>query len=962
MTAQDRPRSGQLDGMNRRRFIALGTAAGAAAAFAGTGGRARAASSGSPGSPGDSGGLAGSGSPGGPGQPAGYLMTATSLGVNTNSGDSNFLDAAVPGLLRQAHIGRVRYPGGSGADFFDWQTDGPVTWPQYMGVITSIGAAPLITVNYGELSQGPAAAAAWVTNASTYAGYSSQTALWVLGNEEYGAWELDQHPNPHTPESFAAYARAYFEAMHAADPNVRVGFPMCVTRAVSGGTGTWVADPDLWNRAILGRNADQVDFIDFHWYPVFGIPVLSNAEIFETVERIPGVMRYLQDIVAESGSDAPIVCGESNISQSEIVYNVQPVAALYAAATSLKFLSHGAIGYLWWQVHNDDNMNGDFGFLSNGTGSPGPSATTLTAAAAPGSRNLAVASTSGFYYGHQFTIGTGAALESRKITAIGGAAALSAAAGAGARTVGVDSVTPFATGAPVVIGTGAALESRVVVSVGTGASSGALAAPAAAGDRNIKIVGQGRGGQDFPVFMPPGFARGAQVTVDTGAAAETVTAADVGFSSSLGTTLAAPAAAGDLTLYVAEVTDSGTGVANYVGDLITIGSGADEEVSVIRAVGTGAGAATTTAAAVAAGAAKVRLASIAGVTIGHRLRLDSGADLEITAPVTAVGSTSATTLAAAAAAGSTVIKVTSVSGISAGDSLQIGETFFGLFIGVTAVVASAGTAGASGTGITLTAPLTSPQAAGTPVADATADVALAAPVTRAHASGVIAQDIGTGITLTAPLGGAHAIGTSTRDAGTGIMLTAPLRRAHSDGAAVTTPGTGVLLDQPLSGAHAAGTAVTSSGITFTPALSSAHSAGTTVNELGLMEPPLDTPLPAYWGYVMASLLTAPGSYLSDLPSPAPMVLAYQSFLPGTSAAVMLINADDVNPVTVAVHGLSPPQGTLTTYGYGLEQPAVVTAATTATAAADGVLLRPESMTVLTGAIGDNQPAITLSVR
>jgi hypothetical protein len=889
-------------------------------------------------------------------------MTATSLGVNTNSGDSNFLDAAVPGLLRQAHIGRVRYPGGSGADFFDWQTDGPVTWPEYMGVITSIGAAPLITVNYGELSQGPAAAAAWVTNAGTYAGYSSKTALWVLGNEEYGAWELDQHPNPHTPQSYAVYVRPYFEAMHAADPDVRVGFPMCVPRAVSGGTGTWVADPDLWNRTILSQNADQVDFIDFHWYPVFGVPVLSNAQIFETVQRIPGVMRYLDSIKRDYGSKAPIVCGESNISQSEIVYNVQPVAALYAAATALKFLSHGAIGYLWWQVHNDDNMNGDFGFLSNGTGSPGPSATTLTAAAAAGDRTISVASTTGFYYGHQFTIDTGTAQESRKITAIGGASALSAGAAAGARTIMVDSVAPFAPGAPVTIDTGTVQESRTVVSVGTAASAAALAAPAAAGDKNIKIVGQGLNGQTFPVFMPAGFVPGARVTVDTGSAAETVTVAAVGFSSSLGTTLVAPAAPGDTTVYVSEVTDTNTGVANYVGDPVTIGSGADEEVSVIRAVGTGAGAATSTVAAVAKGATTVRLADVTGVTIGHRLVLDSGASLEITAPVSSIGPTAATTLAAAAAAGATVVEVASVSGISAGDSVQIGETFFGLFFGQTVTVTSVGTSGASGTGITLATALTSAQAAGTAVTDTTAGVTLAAPLTRAHASGVSAQDIGTGITLARPLAKAHAIGDPARDAGNGIELVARLRKSHADGAAVSTPGTGVLLSEPLTSAHAAGAAVASSGITFTPALSAAHASGAAVNELGLMEPPLDTPLPAYWGYVMASLLTTPGSYLSDMPSPGPAVLAYQSFQPGSSVAVMLINTDDVNPVTIAVGGLHPPQGTLTSYSYGLEQPSVIAGSTTVGAAASGVLLRPESMIVLTGAAGDTQPAITLSVR
>jgi hypothetical protein len=946
--SEDQQHGQNLPGLSRRRFVALGVAAGAGALAAGTGlTQAAAASTGT---------SAGAGAS----TSAGYLMTPSSLGVNTTSGDSTFLDAAVPGLLRDAHIGRVRYPGGGGADLFDWQTDGPVTWPQYMAVMDAIDAAPLITVNYGELSQGPEAAAAWVKSANTFAGYSGKTALWVLGNEEYGAWELDQHPDPHTPESFAVNVLPYFEAMHAADPETRVGFPMTVPRHVSGGTGTWVADPDLWNRTIMKHDAGQVDFIDFHWYPVFGVPVLSNAQIFETVQRIPGVMRYLHGIVAEYGSDAPIICGESNISQSEIVYNCQPVAALYAAASALTFLSHGAIGYLWWQVHNSDNMNGDFGFLASATGSPGPSATTLTAPAASGARHIEVAGTAGFYYGHQFTIGTGTAQESRKITAIGGATTLASPAAVGARNVKVGSVVPFAPGTPVSIGSGTSTDLRSVVSAGTAADTGTLAAPAAAGDRNIKIVGTGMGGQSIPVFMPIGFAAGGQVSIGTGAAAETATITAVGESSSLGTTTVAPAAAGDRKIYVTEVTDSNTGIATYVGDPITIDSGGSEEVRVISAIGTGAAAATTLADPAPAGVTNVRVANSTGITAGHPLLLDSGAKLEIAGPIADVSPQAATTLAAAAAAGDTSIKVGSVAGLNAGDTLQIGASFFGSFFGETAVIQSVGTAGASGTGVTLTAPLTQAETSGTAVTDVTSTVTLAAPVTTDHASGVIAQDIGAGITLSAPLEKAHAIGVPARDAGTGLTLAAPLRKAHADGTAVTTPGTGIILDAPLARPHDAGEAAASTGITLTPALTSAHPNGTTVNELGLAEPPLDTPMPAYWGYVMASLLTTPGAYLSDLPSPAPNVLAFQSFLPGTSHAVLLINTDDTAPVTVAVRGLQA-VGTLTTHSYGLEQPSVVQSTTPAAQAESGVLLRPESMTVLTGTVGRVQPPPTLRV-
>ena len=195
----------------------------------------------------------------------------------------------------------------------------------------------------------------------------------MLGNEGYGSWETDQHSDPHMPQSYATNVKPYLQAMHAVDPNARLGFPMTINRDMSGGTGTWVADPDLWNKTILCQNQSEINWIDFHWYPVFGIPVLSNRRASSTGSGFRARWTTCAASIEQCGTTIPITVSESNISQSEIVYNAQPVAALYAAATALKCLSKGAAGYMWWQVFNSDNMNGDFGFLSDATGTPGPS-------------------------------------------------------------------------------------------------------------------------------------------------------------------------------------------------------------------------------------------------------------------------------------------------------------------------------------------------------------------------------------------------------------------------------------------------------------------------------------------------------------------------------------------------------------------------------------------------------------
>ncbi|GAB3002988.1 hypothetical protein LWP59_12915 [Amycolatopsis acidiphila] len=808
--------------------------------------------------------------------PPGPLTTAQSLGVNATGYDRRMTDAEIPGLLRQAGIGLIRYPGGGNADGFDWRTDGPFTWPLFVQLDQQVGAAPLITVNYGQTALGPAVAADWAADAVRRPGWDSRTALWVLGNEGYGPWEIDEHPDSHTPQSYAQHAREYFEAIHRADRSARVGFPMTIDRDVAAGTGTWVPDPDRWNRTVLSANRDQVDWIDFHWYPVFGVPVLSNAQIFETVRRIPGAMRYLAGVIAESGSRAPVFVSESNISQSEIVYNAQPVAALYAAATALTFLSHGAHSFLWWQVHNTDDMNGDFGFLSDGTGSPGPSATTLSAPARAGDRQLRVTSTDGFHYGHRFTIGSGAGQESRKITAIGGGTVLSAPAAAGSRTIHVGAVVPFAPGTEITIGSEATAERGTVKTVGTGAGAAALAAPAAPGDRTLYIVGEGMGGQSIPVFMPISLAPGAQVVVGSGADAETVTVASVGTSSSLATTTVAPVSPGEKTVYVAETANTNTGVAHYVGDLMTVGDGVRGESGVIVAVGTAAAAPTTVATGTRAGDGSVRLAQSANITLGHAIQLGTGAATE---------------------------RVT---------------------------VRAVGTDG--------TLYLTTPQR-------------------FAHAAGTAARDLGTGITLDRALRQPHPAGSAARDAGSGLRLTAPVRRRHAGGDQVMTEGTGVTLSGPLTRSHATGEPASSSGITFTPPLSAAHPEGTPVNETGLREPPPNTPMPAFWGYVLTSELTRPGARITALDSPLSSVLAFGSTRPGTTA-VMLINTDDAAAVTASVAGLAS-SGPVRTLRYGLTGPVITESATSLAEVRRGLALASESITVLVAASTQDGQALTL---
>jgi non-reducing end alpha-L-arabinofuranosidase len=139
---------------------------------------------------------------------------------------------------------------------------------------------------------------------------------------------------------------------------------------------------------------------------------------------------------------------------------------------------------------------------------------------------------------------------------------------------------------------------------------------------------------------------------------------------------------------------------------------------------------TTLSAASAAGATNIKVASVADLSPGQTLVIDTGTNRE-TAVITAVGTAGATTVITATAAGATVIPVAGVAGFAAGQTVTIDSGANS----ETAVVVSIAGGGRGGGASTVT---------------------VTAPLTRAHAAG--AQVSGSGITLTAALTQPHASG------------------------------------------------------------------------------------------------------------------------------------------------------------------------------------------------------------
>lgn len=289
------------------------------------------------------------------------------LGINTASWDTNFVDPSIASDLSAANTGLVRYPGGSWADQYMWQSNSvngstqPVDFAQYSAQVDAIGnGQKFVTVNYG--SDTPDSAAAWVRQSATA---GQDVTLWEIGNEVYGSWETDNHADPHTASSYASNARDYMQAMKAVDPDAQICYDYAMDGSLAPGAG--VANWQEWNSTILQADADYIDCADVHWYPINGVPSESTQSIMELIDNIPAAAAEVKATLASYDPTAYFVVGETNMSQTANEWNEEPVGALFAAANAMEWLSFGAQSVDWWDVHNYGDPTADFGMFSSGT-------------------------------------------------------------------------------------------------------------------------------------------------------------------------------------------------------------------------------------------------------------------------------------------------------------------------------------------------------------------------------------------------------------------------------------------------------------------------------------------------------------------------------------------------------------------------------------------------------------------
>jgi hypothetical protein len=302
----------------------------------------------------------------------------TAYGLNSAVWDAQMNAPQVQDLLQSAHIGALRYPGGSYGDIYHWQDNtapggyvAPGTgFDEFMGTVRKIGAQPILIADYG--SGTPQEAADWVRYANVTKGYGAR--LWEVGNELYGnghygsGWETDQHADT-SPAAYARYVGQYATAMKAVDPSVKVGAVLTLP-------GNWpdgvmaAGETADWNHTVIPLIAGKADFVIVHWYPGGS----DAAQMLTTPSQLSGEMAQLRDQLDAAGAaGTPIALTEVN---SNVDEDTQP-DALFGADAYATALESGAFTVDWWDTHNGPQSVStapdgatdydDYGILSSGT-------------------------------------------------------------------------------------------------------------------------------------------------------------------------------------------------------------------------------------------------------------------------------------------------------------------------------------------------------------------------------------------------------------------------------------------------------------------------------------------------------------------------------------------------------------------------------------------------------------------
>ena len=286
-------------------------------------------------------------------------ISSRELGTNMNV-DTDMTDPRVATAVSAVGAKALRYPGGTWADQFHWQTNTMCANTPQIGalpisangkfddfmtnVVNPGGLEAVITVDYGTNAActgggDPAEAAAWVAYAKSK-NYNAH--YWTVGNEVYGSYEPDLHSPANNAATYAAAMagpNGFYQQMKNADPTAQVGVVL------------WPGPSDFngWNAGVLGPKP-PLDFVEIHPYAQCG----NNSDSYllqSAPAALTAAIEGTRTTLVNAGYPAstPIMLGEFNSDgcvQSQQLVSI--VNALYAGMAFGELLNDGVSIATWF--------------------------------------------------------------------------------------------------------------------------------------------------------------------------------------------------------------------------------------------------------------------------------------------------------------------------------------------------------------------------------------------------------------------------------------------------------------------------------------------------------------------------------------------------------------------------------------------------------------------------------------
>jgi alpha-L-arabinofuranosidase len=304
------------------------------------------------------------------------------FGANTAVWEDTFDSADSMSLLDEMGITTLRYPGGSFADEYHWESNyivgssyegWPTAFTNFVQIATNLADVNVfITVNYGTGTTNEAADWVRSANITNQCGFK----YWEVGNENYFDNEVDQNTNPpyqaHDPWTYAMRFCSYYTAMKAVDPTIKIGATVTPGEDYYSGGSSSVVNPRTglthsgWTPVLLNTlrtNGITPDFLIHHFYPEYEVE--SDPELLQVTGNwefdATELRQEISDYFGPGGTNIELLCTENNSeSQNQGKQSTSLVNGVYLADSLGQLMQTEFSSYLWWIFEEGADTSGNF--------------------------------------------------------------------------------------------------------------------------------------------------------------------------------------------------------------------------------------------------------------------------------------------------------------------------------------------------------------------------------------------------------------------------------------------------------------------------------------------------------------------------------------------------------------------------------------------------------------------------